>query len=690
MLETILPYIQYLSLILFLALIIYLVSVHAETVIEHYLPKIRNFFTKSPEKFIQRSKPDTSVNEEQSRDERMSEILKRQREIIKREKERLERDKKWKKERSKVQHSSADAESKSAVRKNTSNTKRSKNNQGKKPGNNVGGQKKADQDDVKRLKIDRNEKKVTSKENVTENNKSEKPVNGELKRKSPGYTAKGTAVATSDYKDIHYVTYHKPETFIQSGNWQYPVAKFPEYGCIMKPPVNAKFEYRGYKEKEFERCLRSLLPGKLDISGQYALPAGPDTRPFEPDIAIIHKTDDTQIFIDVEIDEPYGAVSRKPIHQTGNGDEARDVYFKDRGWIVIRFAEIQVHQQPKECVGFIAKILKEIAPELLLHQDLLNKDSYPDIVDQWDSIQAEEWASENYRETYLAIDRFGRRHRREVITGIELRDIDIHIEQEVKKTSVTFENGSSSMVAKLKHPRDTRIEFDPEPHQYYIDGSPARSVSSIIDEFFPVFNPQQAAEKYLNNRGLDLSGKAELIDQWNQKGKLSRDRGTRLHSLIEHYFANGKLPNEDELKSELNLFNRFLNDYTGTNPVRTEWRIFDERVRVAGTIDMLSDNRNGTYDMYDWKRSKKVVDMNGLPITENPYQSGFGQLSKLADTSYNRYCLQQSIYKFILESTYGLKIGNMNLIVLHPIYQTYHKVEVPYWEKAVRYILDHV
>ena len=93
--------------------------------------------------------------------------------------------------------------------------------------------------------------------------------------------------------------------------------------------------------------------------------------------------------------------------------------------------------------------------------------------------------------------------------------------------------------------------------------------------------------------------------------------------------------------------------------------------------------------MYDWKRSKKVVNSyTGEPVKNNQWQRGVGQLSDIDDTSYNRYCLQQSLYKYILEKNYGIKVSNMFLIVLYPEYENYYKIEVPYLKEKAEYILS--
>ena len=160
-------------------------------------------------------------------------------------------------------------------------------------------------------------------------------------------------------------------------------------------------------------------------------------------------------------------------------------------------------------------------------------------------------------------------------------------------------------------------------------------------------------------------------------------KGTFLHEQIENFY----LEQAYEKTEEFHLFESFVSDHNHIIPYRTEWRIFDEQHHIAGTIDLISKNDNG-YEMYDWKRSEKVVSkFNGEIIKNNKWQKGVGQLADIDDTSYNRYCLQQSLYKYILEKNYGLKVSKMYLIVLYPEYDRYYKVEVPYWQDKAEYIL---
>ena len=110
-------------------------------------------------------------------------------------------------------------------------------------------------------------------------------------------------------------------------------------------------------------------------------------------------------------------------------------------------------------------------------------------------------------------------------------------------------------------------------------------------------------------------------------------------------------------------------------------------MNVAGTIDMICRNDDGTFTIFDWKRSKKVVNALGQPITEA--FAGKTSLNgiTLPDTSYYHYCLQQNLYRHMLESHYGIRIAGMNLVVLCPDYPTYFVAPVPRMDSIISQIV---
>ncbi|NVO21230.1 MAG: hypothetical protein HXX13_16125 [Bacteroidetes bacterium] len=121
---------------------------------------------------------------------------------------------------------------------------------------------------------------------------------------------------------------------------------------------------------------------------------------YRPDLALFWQK--YNLCIDIEIDEPYDIVTRKPIHYKGSQDYLRNLYFVNQGWVVIRFSEELVYLNREDCVKYIASILKKITDVSLF--DSLIEDFHPEFVPRWSYEQAEGYASDNYREKYLNID----------------------------------------------------------------------------------------------------------------------------------------------------------------------------------------------------------------------------------------------------------------------------------------------
>lgn len=510
-------------------------------------------------------------------------------------------------------------------------------------------------------------------------------VKPKAKPKSEEQLPKAKVETAKPKDEVVFVNYDilKPQT-----TNSYPVFRFPKKGTVVRSYRLGNTLRRGFKEESFQKSIKQYFGKDFIVLGNARLNTGKETRPFEPDIAIIDKSNATNLRIDIEIDEPYAGITRQPTHCRGE-DSNRDIYFVDRGWIVIRFSEYQVHLQESDCLRFIAETINSAIPQYKIPSQLLNQPSLQ-VEKLWDIVQAQKWEKAKYREQYL-------NHPFEFVEEqrpTNERDFDEQEREEeklVKPTKIgeVDNKKAESFNPPNAHPRDSRIEFYPEPHIYTIDKIPAPSVSTIISKFFPEFDPIEAIRKMKNGAGWAPGhkywGKSDevIIKEWKDKGENSARKGTFLHEQIESFYLEQKY----EKTEEFHLFESFVEENKHISPFRTEWRIFDEHHHIAGTIDLISKNGDG-YEMYDWKRSEKVVNSNtGEPIKNNKWQRGVGQLSDIDDTSYNRYCLQQSLYKYILEKNYGLKVSKMYLIVLYPEYDRHYKVEVPYLKDKAEYIL---
>jgi nucleoid DNA-binding protein len=141
--------------------------------------------------------------------------------------------------------------------------------------------------------------------------------------------------------------------------------------------------------------LREIEP-QIEILQNISIPIHNRNYGYKPDIAIIWK--ERNIYIDIEIDEPYDIVSRKPIHYLNCSDRLRNAYLINNGWFVFRFAEEQIAKNLDNVCHIISKYISFISRE---KRFMVSSDD--SVVDRWTYEKAMTMAAENYREKYLCI-----------------------------------------------------------------------------------------------------------------------------------------------------------------------------------------------------------------------------------------------------------------------------------------------
>lgn len=226
------------------------------------------------------------------------------------------------------------------------------------------------------------------------------------------------------------------------------------------------------------------------------------------------------------------------------------------------------------------------------------------------------------------------------------------------------------------HSRDAQIVFDEEPHIYYICGNKDNiSVTTLVHKYFPKFEADPIIDRMMKSKNWGKSKyygmtQTEIKDLWSSLGTDATSKGTALHKSIEMFYNDMDTSGNESV--EYKMFLNFYEDHkTKLKPYRTEWEVFNEDFKIAGSIDMIFENiDDGTLSIYDWKRTKEIKMKNGFG------SKGYGPLKCFHDCNYVHYSLQLNIYKSILEKKYGKVIRDMFLICMHPDYETYKKYEV--------------
>lgn len=239
-----------------------------------------------------------------------------------------------------------------------------------------------------------------------------------------------------------------------------------------------------------------------------------------------------------------------------------------------------------------------------------------------------------------------------------------------------------------EHPRDKNLSFIEDTHTYYYKDKIFYSVTTYISKLFNEFNKDLCIQNMMKSKNWsshELYGKTkeEISEIWSNRNKDAIKEGIQLHNDIEDYLNNIAIENSS---IEFQYFQKFLNEHQ-LKVFRTEWKIYDESLKLAGTIDMCSIHSNGTITIYDWKRSKSIIKSKNYPTYSNQKE-----LSYIEDTNFNHYALQLNLYKYILEKKYNYKVNGMYLVCLHPENKNkdYLLYNVPIMKKEIDFIIKFI
>lgn len=231
------------------------------------------------------------------------------------------------------------------------------------------------------------------------------------------------------------------------------------------------------------------------------------------------------------------------------------------------------------------------------------------------------------------------------------------------------------------HVRDANINFAAGPHIYTINGDKTKKYMSVTTwnhTHFASFDADAIIQRMMANKAKWALSKyfgqtpAEIKAGWELNRDTAATAGTQMHYAIECFY-NGVEPDPPALKEtpEYAYFQQFERA-SAKKPYRTEWMIYDEEIQLAGSIDMVFENPDGTLTIYDWKRVKE--------LRRAPSFSQYSHsvcIEHLPDTNYWHYALQLNTYQALLERNYGKKVKGLYLVCLHPSQSTFQVVKMP-------------
>lgn len=268
------------------------------------------------------------------------------------------------------------------------------------------------------------------------------------------------------------------------------------------------------------------------------------------------------------------------------------------------------------------------------------------------------------------------------------------------------------------HYRDQYLLFDEPTHKYTIITDPQSSYTSVTTwnhSHFPAFNADNIIKKMMASKNWNEKNKywgmtpQQIKNLWSANAKDVSGAGTSLHFdiecfmnqyivdeddqdyvydhsiLLEHYneqIDDGMAPPNTSI--EWAYFIDYIKNFPDFVPYRTEWMIYDEELKLAGSIDMVYENNDGSLCIYDWKRSKEISKFNNFNECATTHC-----IRHLPNSNYWHYSLQLNTYKAILERKYGKSVKDLYLVRLHPNHTSYQLIKCADLQNEVKLLFEY-
>lgn len=204
--------------------------------------------------------------------------------------------------------------------------------------------------------------------------------------------------------------------------------------------------------------------------------------------------------------------------------------------------------------------------------------------------------------------------------------------------------------SRAKNPSGIEVVFTEADHKYasIIDGKEVvyTSGTTLVNRYFKKFDVEKFAPLTARKLGKTVE---EVKEMWSSKGSNASSFGTRCHEVCEDVLLGREIRNKPENPKEDSTFKFTIPFVEAVKRkfyiVKPEMVVFDHRLKIAGTIDLLARSRDqvNQYYIFDWKTNESIP-------RENKYgDKGLGPISHLDDCAYTHYMLQLNLYEYLLK-----------------------------------------
>jgi hypothetical protein len=182
------------------------------------------------------------------------------------------------------------------------------------------------------------------------------------------------------------------------------------------------------------------------------------------------------------------------------------------------------------------------------------------------------------------------------------------------------------------------LTFNKEAHTYHLGEKELTSVSKWIDQFVPTFNSAVVSARCSN----ETTSQEEILEKWEKKKNISLHLGNWVHESIEYYL---KYDNTFE-NAPVKAFKK----HQTKNRYLSEVIVHDDE--IAGTVDLIEVIEKGKIKIHDFKTNESLTKKKGKML---------GKFKHLDNTPFNKYTLQLSKYKELIQKMKDVEVVELNL-----------------------------
>jgi len=223
------------------------------------------------------------------------------------------------------------------------------------------------------------------------------------------------------------------------------------------------------------------------------------------------------------------------------------------------------------------------------------------------------------------------------------------------------------------------LVFDPINHSYKNEftGEIYNSVTRVIHKFKKPFDSEGTASRVAKREGIT---KQEVLDRWKIANDKSKDIGTDFHAVIEKYLKTGTFDPEYTVFIQAFLDLDIVNK---KDDLLVEHKLHSHDFKLAGTADLIRNEKNGGFSVFDLKTNKKFNMFN-------PYNEFLlSPLDHLTASEYSIYSLQLSTYAYMYQCITGRRVNTIGVFYYDRITEKFTYYPMSYKKYDVLAMLNH-